>query len=249
MEENFYQILQIPRDADERMIKRAYHRLARELHPDKAESAEQAREFEQRFARVSTAYNVLKDADQRKEYDRKTFGPDGSAKPAPGPGPTPTGAIIAAARAAPAADKAKKTVGLTPQRQAIAQKAYLKGIQLVKEKDFAKAAEFFEAAIANNDTEPSYHAQLGHALIRAKRSATRAIEAAERAIELDKYNLDFKFNLAEIYQTIGSTSNALKVLEEILRWDENNEVAKQMLRELTGKKGGFLQNLRQKFSK
>lgn len=258
MSESLYQILGIPRDADEREIKRAYHRLARELHPDKAESPEKAREVEQRFAVVSTAYNVLKDLTQRAEYDRKTFGSPAqnglaATPPAPRPG-TPTAAALSASRpaaataTAPAASHSKDNRqksyehGLTPERVAIAQKAFVKGCQLMKENDFAKAVEFFEAAISNNETEAVYHARLGHALIEAKKSASRAIEAAQAAIDLDKYNLDFKFNLAHIYETIGSKTNAIKVYEEIVRWDTENQMALQMLRTLT-KKTGFFNNL------
>ena len=40
---DYYEILEIPGDADERMIKKAYYRLARELHPDKASSRDEAK--------------------------------------------------------------------------------------------------------------------------------------------------------------------------------------------------------------
>ena len=55
---------------------------------------------------------------------------------------------------------------------------------------------------------------------------------------MDTYNLEFKFNLAHIYETIGSKTNAVKTYEESLKWDEQNLMAQQMLRELTGKKRG-----------
>ena len=124
--------------------------------------------------------------------------------------------------------------------------------------DFAKACEFFEAAISNNEGEASYHAQLASSLIGAKKSASKAIQAALRAIELDKYNLDYRFNLAQIYTTIGSKTNAIKIYEEILRWDEGNEVARQMLRTLSKSEGllgkisagsGIIGNLLKKQSK
>lgn len=251
--ETYYQILGIPRDADEREVKRAYHRLARELHPDKAETPEKAREVEQRFAVVSTAYNTLKDAALRADYDKKTFGGNVNGMPVqqqPKP-QTPTAAAISSPKPpvanAPAVgaardNRAKNEGVLTPERIAIAQKAFVKGCQLMKEKEYAKAVDFFEAAISNNETEPVYHSRLAVALIEAKKSASRAIEAAQRAIDLDKYNLDYKFNLAHIYDTIGSKSNAIRIYEEILKWDQENQMAQQMLRKLT-KKEGFLNKL------
>src|SRR5262245_2732099 len=69
MSVNYYEILEIPTDADIREIKRAYHRLARELHPDKAPTPEEASKVEERFALVSAAYNTLKDAQKRADYD------------------------------------------------------------------------------------------------------------------------------------------------------------------------------------
>ncbi len=254
MSDNHYQVLGIPRDADEREIKRAYHRLARELHPDKAETPEKARESEQKFALVSTAYNLLKDPDQRREYDRRTFG---AQAPAPSAGPTspttPTASVINPPRPTVSQSPSASSPSLTSspalsmadmeaKRVAIAQKAYVKGLQLMKEKEYAKAAEFFEAAIGNCGTEANYHAKLAMALIEAKKSATRAIEAAQKAIELDRYNLDYKFTLAQIYGAIGSKSNAVRIYEEILRWDKDNPVANQMLREMT-KKGGLMGKL------
>lgn len=251
MSETHYQILGIPRDAEEREIKRAYHRLARELHPDKAADEEKAREAEQKFAVVSTAYNVLKDMVQRAEYDRKTFTENG-ANPHE-KAPTATAAVISAARKQAQKAKEKKPSeshpskggeqGLTPQRIGIAQKAFVKGCQLLKENEYAKAVSFFEAAIANNDTEGVYYARLAHSMIQARKSASKSIEAALAAIELDKYNLDFKFNLAHIYEAIGSKTNAIKVYEEILKWDSGNQVAQQMLRTLN-KGSGFMAKLK-----
>ena len=112
-------------------------------------------------------------------------------------------------------------------------------MQYFKENNYNKAIEFFKAAIKNNDTEGAYHARLAVALIQARKSATQAIEAAQRAIELDPYKLENKFILATIFETIGSKTNAEKVYEEILRWDSGNKRAQFGLRELTKKKGRF----------
>lgn len=264
MSESYYHILGVPTDADERQIKRAYHRLARELHPDKAASPEQAREAEQRFAIISKAYNVLKDPGLRKEYDAKrSSGGSGNGAESPRPR-TPTQSVMksAAKSASPQAGDGgaeatrtqssvgahevrttkADTAGLSAHRATIAQKAFAKGVQLVKRKDYYRAIEFFEAAINNNPNEAPYHAYLSMALVNAKRSASKAIDAAERAIELDAYNIDYKLNLAQIYDMIGSKSHAIKVYEDILRWDEKNQVAAQMLRELK-KKDSFFSRL------
>ena len=67
------------RDADKSEIKKSYHRLALELHPDKNDfepGSPEAEEAVRRFIEVSTAYEVLSDEKRRKRYD--TLGPDSS---------------------------------------------------------------------------------------------------------------------------------------------------------------------------
>jgi len=70
MARDFYEVLGLPRDADQSEIQRAYRKLARALHPDvnKDPGAEEG------FKELSEAYDVLSDPDQRKRYD--TFGED-----------------------------------------------------------------------------------------------------------------------------------------------------------------------------
>ncbi|HUB70526.1 MAG TPA: J domain-containing protein [Acidimicrobiales bacterium] len=75
--EDFYAILGVARTANEDEIKRAYLKLARELHPDKhAASPEQAEANEERFKTVNRAYETLKDPERRRQYDM--FGPEGA---------------------------------------------------------------------------------------------------------------------------------------------------------------------------
>ncbi|WP_462418252.1 DnaJ C-terminal domain-containing protein [Kytococcus sp. Marseille-QA3725] len=65
-EKDFYKTLGVSPDADDAEIKKAYRKLARANHPDQHPGDEAA---EQRFKDIGEAYQVLSDAESRKEYD------------------------------------------------------------------------------------------------------------------------------------------------------------------------------------
>ena len=63
---DYYEVLEVPRDADARTIKRAFLKKARTLHPD----VNDAPDAEERFKEVNEAYTVLSDEQKRANYDR-----------------------------------------------------------------------------------------------------------------------------------------------------------------------------------
>jgi DnaJ-class molecular chaperone len=72
-----YATLGVPRNADEADIKKAYRKLAKELHPDRNKDDPKKAE---RFGQVSRAYDLLTDKDKRARFDRGEI--DGEGNPA-----------------------------------------------------------------------------------------------------------------------------------------------------------------------
>src|SRR6202046_2320786 len=63
---DYYEVLGVPRDADQDAIRRAYRKLARTYHPDLNSDSD----AEDRFKQLGEAYEVLSDPDKRERYDR-----------------------------------------------------------------------------------------------------------------------------------------------------------------------------------
>ncbi|CAI5738945.1 unnamed protein product [Hyaloperonospora brassicae] len=66
---DYYKILGVREDVSDRELKKSYRQLALKYHPDKAENAEDVEVAKEKFVQVSEAYEVLSDAEKRKEYD------------------------------------------------------------------------------------------------------------------------------------------------------------------------------------
>jgi len=67
MKRDPYELLGVPRDADEQQIKKAFRKLARELHPDVNKHDPDA---EEKFKEAAEAYEILSDSERRSIYDR-----------------------------------------------------------------------------------------------------------------------------------------------------------------------------------
>jgi curved DNA-binding protein CbpA len=77
-----YSLLQVSPSADEKAVRAAYRRLAKDCHPDLHPGDLQA---EERFKALTQAYHILGDAEKRRLYDLGRIGPDGAARAAVDP--------------------------------------------------------------------------------------------------------------------------------------------------------------------
>ena len=64
---DYYEVLGVPKTADEAALKKAYRVLAKKYHPDSNPGDAEA---EKKFKEASEAYSVLSDPDKRRQYDQ-----------------------------------------------------------------------------------------------------------------------------------------------------------------------------------
>ncbi len=67
---DYYEVLGVPRDADEKALKKAYKRLAMKYHPDRNKDPD----AEEKFKEIAKAYAILSDPQKRKMYDAGGMG-------------------------------------------------------------------------------------------------------------------------------------------------------------------------------
>ena len=79
MAEDPYKVLGVPREAPDEEIRRAYRKLAKQLHPDLNPSSNPAAS-EERFKKVSSAYEIVGDPVKRKQYDRGEIDANGEQR-------------------------------------------------------------------------------------------------------------------------------------------------------------------------
>ena len=78
---DYYKILGVDENADDKTIKTAYRKLARQYHPDVSKE----NQAEEKFKEVNEAYEVLKSAEKRAEYDElRKYSQNGRFQPPPG---------------------------------------------------------------------------------------------------------------------------------------------------------------------
>ena len=77
MSESLYSILGVAKSASEAELRKAYRKLAKQWHPDANRDNKAA---EEKFKRISGAYDILSDAEKRGRYDRGEIDEQGNER-------------------------------------------------------------------------------------------------------------------------------------------------------------------------
>jgi curved DNA-binding protein CbpA len=225
-----YEVLGVVSNALADDIKRTYYAHAKRFHPDLfRRDADQAlhQRIEAAFAKITQAYEVLKDPTLRASYDIKLA----------------TKKSGTSARRTDSTAKAERTEAASARRNADAEQAdsatlqkaeqdFQQGLAALQRNDYALARRLFGDAAANVPKQARYRAYFGHTLMRDKASRRQAESELLTAILLESTNAIFHVMLAELYVEVNLRRKAEIEVERALAIEPGNSRARLLLEEL-----------------
>jgi curved DNA-binding protein CbpA len=239
--ENYYQVLDLSRDAEAGEIKRAYHGLAKRFHPDRFHKGTDPSVYariEDAFARISQAYETLKDQQMRTAYDRSLAQSSRASQPKPSPPPPPK-----QEQESPGAKTATKNSAAStgmpwarqPSNAAQPEEIYQQGMSALQQGNQTLALSFLGEAARLQPKMARYRAQYGRALAAGMQTRHQAETEFKAAIALDKNNVYYRVMLARLYADMNMPKRAQGELERALAIDPQSESARLLLDKLKGK--------------
>ena len=224
-----YEVLGVERNNSAEDLKTIYYKLAKRYHPDRFQRSEPSLKLqvETAFARITQAYDVLRDAKLRASYDSKLearIKAQELAKAAPTAEPVPKAPEEKVAEAKP------ESTGPSIADQAEAR--FKEGFAAFELGQHNVATGLFAAAAQAIPNEPRYHAYYGRAL--AKQENTRRKAEAEflAALKLDPNNADYRLMLAELYRDLGLKLRAKGECDRALASSPGNPKVREFLKTL-----------------
>lgn len=198
----YYGVLDISRNAAPDEIKRAYYKIAKELHPDRHlhfQSDTLKGKLNTIFAYVNEAYRVL--MQQKNNKLTAQAAPDSTEYRAP------------------------------EDNQTTAKIRFQEGLQYLNARSYEQALTLLSQAAYLDKSVADYHYYYGIALLKSKRIKD-AEESIKKAIEIDPYNADYSAELGEIYLSLGFRTRAKNAFEKAVKYSPSHEKASSGLRKL-----------------
>ena len=223
----YYDLLGVSGEVSAEKLKALYYRLARRYHPDRFRKTHPAliTRIESAFARITQAYDTLRDERQRAAYDSKLQARK-KAEQLKASAPKPT---TPARQPEPVIAGSAEPVVSAAERAEAQFKEGFAALELGQRK---VALGLFAAAAGAVPKEPRYRAFYGQ-MLAGQESTRRAAEAEFlAAIKLDPANAEYRVMLAELYRDLGLKLRAKGEAERALGVDANNAKARDLLRTL-----------------
>ena len=228
--ESHYDVLGVESTAAPEEMKTAYYDLARRYHPDRFRKTEpeQLSRIESAFARITQAYETLREDDLRANYNAKLQARRKAQQ-----------IVDATAKSTARAAELSGTPDATPATPVIpaAERAandFKEGLAALEQGQRSVAIGLFGSAARLAPNEARYRAYFGQMLM-AQEKTRRAAEAElQAAVKLDPGNADYRIMLAQLFQDLGFALRARGEAERAVAADPNNRKARDLLRELKG---------------
>lgn len=223
-----YDVLDVKHEVSPSELKTVYYQLARRYHPDRFRKSDAAlvSRLESAFARITQAYETLRDDRLRSNYNAKL---DARRK-------AEQLADSATRPTAPATQPESFSESITepvipPAERAESQfKEGLAALELGQRK---VALGLFASAANTQPKEARYRAFYGHMLAGNEQTRRAAETELLVAVKLDPANSEYRVMLAELYKDLGLKLRAKGEAERAVAADPNNRKARELLRSLT----------------
>ncbi|HZI18066.1 MAG TPA: DUF4388 domain-containing protein [Pyrinomonadaceae bacterium] len=228
--ETHYEVLGVVRSAAPEEIKRAYHSIARRLHPDRFRrdaAGEFVRQLDVSFARVTQAYEVLKDPSLRATYDLKL-----TAQSARGATRTsvPGARDVYERGGEGRGGEGRGPVADAPPSADNAEQKFQHGQEALRNGDYATARRLFGEAALVVPRQARYRAFYGRELARDRATRRQAEAELQAAVSLDEKNPTYRVMLAELYLEVGLRRRAEGELRRALTHAPGHEAALRLLK-------------------
>lgn len=185
IEEDFYAVLGVEEGSQPDVIRKAYLKLAKKLHPDRfPNDPEKRAEAQTEFSKVTRAHEVLSDPKQKEEYDAlRALAKNKAALDAGGPGASAMGTT---------GEHSKPTGEVkTENRETWAVKHQERAHAMLARKKFPEAETAIKEAIRLCPNNAGYHATLAE-IHMARGWRTLAMSTVQQALKLDPKNHEAK---------------------------------------------------------
>ncbi|MBK8726506.1 MAG: DnaJ domain-containing protein [Holophagaceae bacterium] len=183
---NPFEILELLPGASMEEIKAAYHRLAKQWHPDRF-SGDQKAAAEDRFRLLSESFNALKDPDKRRAFEDQ-FGKQTTASAAPEP---------------------KRTA--IPERTA--DDWFGEAKDSLTHGDLERAMGLIQYAIRLDAGKPPFHVLMADIIEKTTGNRRAMIRSLETAAKLEPKNVDTQLRLADLFRAEGMQARAERLLQ------------------------------------
>jgi len=223
-----YDVLDVGRESSASELKTVYYQLARRYHPDRFRKADAAlvSRVESAFARITQAYDTLRDDRLRSGYNAKLE----ARKKAEQIADVATKPEAPVTEAEPVGEKVAEPVMPAAERAELQFKEGLTALEMGQRK---VALGLFGSAASAMPKEARYHAFYGQMLASNEQTRRAAETELLAAIKLDPKNADYRVMLAELYRDLGLKLRAKGEAERAVATDPNNRKARELLRGLT----------------